>query len=501
MSRVMTGELEARVERALAELTGSPVEVRAITPLHGGACQDNYRVDVGVSGGPLAGDRRFALRSDALRSLPGSLPRRVEVEVIHRAVRGGVRTPRAYGLFPGLVHEGRDAYFLDWVDGEAIGAKVVRDPLLERARAGLPAELAEVLARVHEITPGDSPELPLDRAGLADPAAAAIAAQRDTLDRIPEPRPALELALEWLERNKPPPGEVTLVHGDFRTGNFLVTPGGLAAVLDWEFARWGDPMEDVAWLCVRDWRFGQVDRPAGGLCSRAELHAEYSRARGKPVDPRRAHFWEVLGNVRWALGASWQGLRYLEAGETDLELIAISRRAAEMEFEALRLIDRGSAPDGSASTPTAPPPRDPRAAPGPSPAGTAGGVLLHAIARFLEADLRPHLRDPAINFRARIAAHLAALVARELEHGDRLAAAELARLRTLAGVEVGTPSPRPTAAELVELAERRTELARRIRAGALDEAASARARALVRATLADQLSVIQPRFDTRLDVE
>jgi aminoglycoside phosphotransferase (APT) family kinase protein len=160
---------------------------------------------------------------------------------------------------------------------------------------------------------------------------------RDMLDAHGAPRPALELALRWLDDHKPTKSEVTLVHGDFRTGNFLVGPDGLQAVLDWEFARWGTPAEDLAWLCVRDWRFGRLDRPVGGFARREPFYQAYEEASGRRVDPDEVFFWEVVGNLRWAMGSLHQGRRYAE-GEHDIELIAVARRASEMEWEALRLI-------------------------------------------------------------------------------------------------------------------------------------------------------------------
>jgi aminoglycoside phosphotransferase (APT) family kinase protein len=135
--------------------------------------------------------------------------------------------------------------------------------------------------------------------------------------------------------------ETTLVHGDFRTGNFMVGERGLVALLDWEFARWGDPHEDLAWLCVRDWRFGQIKETAGGFTSRADFAAKYAAASGRAVDPVRLHWWEVMGNLRWGIGAVVQGQRFLKGSTQDLEMLAIPRRSAEMAYEALRLIEVG----------------------------------------------------------------------------------------------------------------------------------------------------------------
>lgn len=314
------------VARALSDAIDGVVEDVAIAPLIGGACQELFKIDARVNGEM----KRFVLRSDAKSSLPGSLDRRAEHDVIVKARCAGVRTPNAFGLTRGLLRDDAFAYFMDWIDGETIGAKVLRAPDLAAAREKLPDELATELAKIHSV--GGAP-------GARDPASIAVAAQREALDGIAEPRPALERALSWLEANRPPPGEVALVHGDFRVGNFVVGTDGLRAVLDWEFAHDGDPLEDLAWLCMRDWRFGQLKLAAGGLCSRAAFYSMYERASGRRVDPARVLWWEIMSNVRWGLGAFVQGLRYLGGHQSDLELIAIGRRTQEMEYEALRLID------------------------------------------------------------------------------------------------------------------------------------------------------------------
>jgi aminoglycoside phosphotransferase (APT) family kinase protein len=332
----MLEELSQRIAAHLERGTGGPVTVQDVRPLPGGACQDNFRVEATIGGAA----RVLALRSDARESLPGSLDRGAEAEVINAAVAAGVPTPAARWPATGLVRSGAHAYFMDWVEGVAIGRRVVSHPSLEHARQVLPRQLATALAAVHRVTPATAPKLPLPDRDV-DPVDSALANVRAMLDRLPEPHAALELAVLWLEENRPRLPRRTLVHGDFRTGNFMVTPEGLSAVLDWEFAHWGDPLEDVGWLCVRDWRFGNVDRPAGGLAKRREFYALYAEASGNDVDPAAVHFWEVMGNVRWGTGAVLQGQRYLSGGSRDLELLAIPRRACEMEFEALRLIETG----------------------------------------------------------------------------------------------------------------------------------------------------------------
>jgi aminoglycoside phosphotransferase (APT) family kinase protein len=330
-------DLKASIEAHLAAETGENAAVRALEPLGGGACQDNYRVEVTLAAGELAGDHTLVLRSDAVRSLPGSIDRQDEFAVIGAAVRAGVKTPKARFLARDLVRPGAYAYFLDWAEGTAIGRRVLRDASLADARRGLARTLAIELAKIHTITPATEP------APLAPAVTDVLAFTRGMVEAMREPRPALFLALRWLEQNPPESPEITLVHGDFRTGNFMVTPQGLSAILDWEFAHWGSPFWDIAWITMRDWRFGQNKLPVGGFAPRAELYEAYEEHSGRKVSHKDVHYCAVLANVRWAAGCSHQGERYLSGQESDLELIAIPRRGVEMEFEALRLIEKGAA--------------------------------------------------------------------------------------------------------------------------------------------------------------
>jgi len=330
------GEVRSRVQAKLTETFGDGAELLRMAPLAAGACQENFRLDVNLPARPDIA--RLVLRADAGSALPGSLGRREEFAVVRAAHDAGVPTPNAHALTEGLVGPSGHAYFLDWIEGVSLGAKLVRDPDLETARRALPTQLAESAARIHAIGPGDA-DLPL-APPQQDPVTDALAFQRRVLDDLPEVRPGLELALRWLTDHPPGPHVTTLVHGDFRTGNLMVDQSGLTGLLDWEFAHWGAPEEDLAWIAVRDWRFGRLDRPVGGFAGRRDLYEAYEAGSGHRLEPEALHFWEVFGNVRWAAGAVVQGQRY-RAGNLDLELIAIARRSAEMEYEALRLIEAG----------------------------------------------------------------------------------------------------------------------------------------------------------------
>jgi aminoglycoside phosphotransferase (APT) family kinase protein len=145
--------------------------------------------------------------------------------------------------------------------------------------------------------------------------------------------------MRWLETHMLSPSEPVLCHRDFRTGNYLVDGVGLTAILDWEFAGWSDPSEDIGWFCCKGWRFARLDREAGGIAERRPFYRGYEDESGRRVDPHRVWFWEVLANIRWAIIALQQHDRYMIGGERSLDLALTGRRATECELEILMLLD------------------------------------------------------------------------------------------------------------------------------------------------------------------
>ncbi len=340
------------LEHYLTERLGTPAKITMIKPLIGGACQDNYALDLAIG---EASPAEYVLRTDKGKALEASLNRVDEYRVIEAACKAGVRTPKPFLLEPSSDVIGHPFYLMERISGTAIARKLLTDESLTDARAKLPYELAQVLARIHTIKPPDVPTLTDPVAflekhegarstkwqGRSTAAEVAVIDALHALDKLDDAYPAIELALRWLIRSAPPEREITLTHGDFRTGNFMLTPDGLSGVLDWEFAHFGDPMEDIAWLCMRDWRFGRDDRHVGGFADREPFYRAYEAASGRQVDPAIVHYWEIFGNLRWAWGAVQQAQRHLSGADRSIELAAIGRRVVEMEFEALYLIERG----------------------------------------------------------------------------------------------------------------------------------------------------------------
>jgi aminoglycoside phosphotransferase (APT) family kinase protein len=164
----------------------------------------------------------------------------------------------------------------------------------------------------------------------------------DTLAPSMGAHPAFELAFRWLALGHPATEGATVVHGDFRLGNLLVGADGLTAVLDWELAHLGDPLEDLAWFSIRAWRFGAPGEVAG-LASIDELVECYERARddiGTPleVDRDALVWWQVLETVRWGVICMLQAHTHLSGASRSVELATIGRRVCETEYDVLRLL-------------------------------------------------------------------------------------------------------------------------------------------------------------------
>jgi aminoglycoside phosphotransferase (APT) family kinase protein len=223
-------------------------------------------------------------------------------------------------------------FIMERVEGETIARKILRDAQFAQVRPKLAHQLGKVLAGIHGLDLAQMPEL------RRMTAAKEIAELDRDYRSFDWPRPVFELALRWLRHCDPGlSDEVTLVHGDFRNGNLIIGPDGVRAVLDWELAHLGDPMEDLGWICVNSWRFGEIDKPVGGFGSREELFGGYEAA-GRRVDPERVKFWEVMGTLRWGVMCCGMMQRFRSGSEHSIERAMIGRRSSETEIDLLRLL-------------------------------------------------------------------------------------------------------------------------------------------------------------------
>ena len=381
-----------------------------------------------------------------------------EAGLLEAAHRGGVPVPEvvASGEGKGL---GSRWLVVSRVEGETIPRKILRDPEWEEARSRLTDQCGRALAAIHAIDPESVPALsPTDP--LADPL--------PILDALGEVRPALELGARWLDTHRPDAGPRRVVHGDFRLGNLMIGPDGLRAVLDWELAHLGDPVEDIGWLCAPAWRFGGAGR-VGGFGDLDDLLDAYQAAGGRKVDPGEVVWWEAHATMKWAVVCGLQVSAHLTGSTRSVELAAIGRRICESEWDLLALM--GVEPDPSRNpAPTSD--RDPVGATAPFGRPTVA-ELVESVSEYLESGVMEKSSGRAA-FDARVARNVLQMAQRELQLGADIAREHAHRL-----AELGVDSDR--------------ELVAAIRAGRFDDDWG-RVGALLMASARDQLLVANPSY-------
>jgi len=227
-----------------------------------------------------------------------------------------------------------DGFIMRCLDGETIARKILREKHFSMARSRLPAQCGEALAALHAIEPAAFRNHLPTRGPQAE-----IDEYRAIHDGFGEAHPVFEAAFRWLSENVPPDRPMTLVHGDFRIGNLMIDDNGLVAVLDWELAQIGDPMMDLSWISVPSWRFGNMDRPVGGISDRESLFDAYEAASGRSVDRERVRFWEILGTLKWGIMCQMLCHAHLRGDIRSVERAAIGRRVSETELDLLLYLD------------------------------------------------------------------------------------------------------------------------------------------------------------------
>jgi len=311
----MIAEMREALQAALGGEITEPVL------LAGGASKEAWAVD--VDGEPLL-----------VRRAAGSVIHRHtlslenEFAVLQAAHAAGVKVPKPLQYISDLA--GREAFVMERLDGETIGRRVVRQAELAGARERLPVQMADELAKIHAIPVARVPFLHEAR----------LERMVEELDEVGEPHPAIELGLWWLRENRPPPREPVVVHGDYRIGNLVVGDAGLVGVLDWEFAHLDDPVRDLAFALVRAWRFGVPERRLGGVGPVEPYVERYNALTGLQVTPDELDYWELAGNVGWAIGCLTQMQRHLSGQDRSVELAILGRLGVEVEYEIVNLLER-----------------------------------------------------------------------------------------------------------------------------------------------------------------
>jgi aminoglycoside phosphotransferase (APT) family kinase protein len=444
-------ELERSLLAVLGDVAGDGARVEQLRRLSGGASRETWSFDV------VDASARHELILQRLR--PGASASSSGVAIATEADL--LRTAGGHGVPVARVVASDDGHLLgsagmvvERLAGETIARKLLRDDEWSVARERLGSQVGAAMAAIHALPVEAAPALaPVDQ----------LAQYREVLDGLGEPHPAFELGFRWLEAHRPPPNPPGVVHGDLRMGNLLVDHDGLRAVLDWELAHLGDPLEDLGWFCVRAWRFGSP-LPAGGVATREVLVEAYEAAAGRTVDPETLRWWEVLGTLKWGVICVMQAWGHLSGASRSVELATIGRRVCENEWDLLALL-----PGGPLARPV-PPPVVGRPALHDRP---TVAELVEAVREWVDGDVRQGT-EGRLSFHARVATNALRMVERELTLEPALTEAHVARLSTL-----GCRDDR--------------ELAARIRGGELDDR-TVEVRTLVAASVHDKLLVANPSW-------
>lgn len=329
----MTESPEADIQHRLAAYitARSPQDgqarVEGLERIHGGASRETYRFRL-IRQTPQGETppRRLILRRDPPGKTLVASQREVEFAA-YRAVHGtAVPVPEMLWLEEDPSHLDQPFFVAEEVAGFEVQGRLfsiapfkdVREQI-GRAKWTILGELARLDPKARKLV-GPMPDVAPDQCWRRELDHWEAILDADEI----APQPICRAAIRHMRRNPPPPASrIALVHGDYRTGNFLFgADGGVHAILDWEMAHLGDPLEDLAWSLSRTWCFGRNDL-RGGLLPKAEAIAIWEQASGLKADPDALTWWElfsvVKGQAIWASSAkAWA------SGETPELMLALT---------------------------------------------------------------------------------------------------------------------------------------------------------------------------------
>jgi aminoglycoside phosphotransferase (APT) family kinase protein len=326
------GELAGKLARVLRDTSalGQSVAIENLRALTGGASRTTWAFDA-VTG---AQRRSLILRTGPPDDMHAGME--LEARAQAAAAAAGAPVPHILVADDSVAALGNPFLICDEIKGETIVRRIQRQLDAADGHAGrtrLLHQCAQALAAIHRA----DPEVP----GLAHEDQ--LAQWRGRLDAMGDTTATFEWAFRWLEANRPrkaQPSSPVLVHGDYRMGNLIVDGSDLAAVLDWELVHLGEAYEDLAWFCIRAWRFGApAGLAAGGLGSIEAFVRAYEDAGDTSVDRVAFHWWLVLATLRWGVICRYQAERHLSGEFRSVELATIGRRVCETEWDLLDLLE------------------------------------------------------------------------------------------------------------------------------------------------------------------
>ncbi len=347
-------------ERLLGYLhatTGQPdLAFGGLRRLTGGASKEQFTFDLRWRVDSEPTSRTLILRMDPSESIVET--HRLREAQLLRAMHGVVPVPDVLWVEPTPDALGHPFLVAGFVEGtvqpeggdKASGLGMYFPPPL---RAALKDQFVEHLAAIHTVDWAAHDLSAFDRPapGTTEGNAWSLGTwERIWHEDVLEDHPIVERAALWLREHLPVVERPVVVHGDYRSGNFMYTDDHrINAVLDWELAHLGDHHEDLAYTASDI--LGCPDEDGRtlvcGLLPRAEFLDRYQQLSGLPVDPERLFYFEVLIYYKMVVIAVATGRRVAHGRRTHLD--AMMNLISGFGYVAVsvlqRLLDTG--PDGA----------------------------------------------------------------------------------------------------------------------------------------------------------
>ena len=325
----MTEALSIALQNKLLE-ANIEGEILNLVPLTGGASKEIWRFKVLTN----SDTKEYILRKGSGIEGPLAIKTSDEALLQQEVKKINAPVPEIIAV-SSLEEELGDSYIMKFVNGESIPRKVLRDDEFKEALPLLAFQCGEAIAKIHEVDISKlnylQEKTPIDQ--LNDLYA--------TYESFGQPSPVFEYTYLWLKDQDFGDIKSSLVHGDFRLGNIIVSDRGLESIIDWELAHIGNPFQDLGWICGNSWRFGHNEKVVGGFGELEDLLSGYNSISQFQVDENLVRTWQVFGTFRWGVICLIQASAHLNGSVNSVEKAAIGRRVSETELDIADLLFLG----------------------------------------------------------------------------------------------------------------------------------------------------------------
>jgi aminoglycoside phosphotransferase (APT) family kinase protein len=294
-------------------------------PLSGGASAEIYNI-------VLKNGKKLVLRRTPEKSESRlAIPKKIEAKVQKIVKKNEIPVPEIIEEFDESSGVG-SGYIMEFVLGETIPRKILRDERFAQIRPNLALRIGEVLAKIHQTDLSEIKEL--EKMTFYN----SLNKLYEVYSSFNEPQPVFEYVFNYLAKVNIKEKNNVLIHGDYRLGNFIVSENSIESIIDWELTHIGDPLEDLSWVCVKSWRFGNNSKRVAGLGDLEDLIKGYESISSETVDRFELDVWQIYGSLRWGVICMIQTFAHLNSNLNSIEKAAIGRRVSETEYDLMNMI-------------------------------------------------------------------------------------------------------------------------------------------------------------------